>query len=81
MPASDNPLRINWEKFDQLTALKGWTTDAERARRLDISHSTLTNLRAGRFGPGRKVIDSIIGNLGAEWYGVIFERGEPAEVA
>ena len=81
MVATANPLTIKWPEFDAVTLLKGWKTDAERARQLGISQSTITNLRAGRGGPGRKFIDAVITHLGPEAYAVVFARNEPAEVA
>lgn len=74
MPATTNPLRLRFAEFDRLTALKGWTTDAERARQLGISHATLTNLRAGRTRPGGKFIDRCMAVLGSAVYDVLFER-------
>lgn len=76
MVATVNPLRIRWREFDAVTGVKGWTTDAERARRLNISQATLSNLRAGRANPGRKFIDAVVTQLGAEAYRIVFERVE-----
>lgn len=75
MVATVNPLRVRWPEFDAVTLLRGWKTDAERARQLGVSQSTITNLRAGRGGPGRKFITAVINNLGAEAYAVVFEGG------
>lgn len=76
MPATENPLRLRFAEFDRLTALRGWETDAERARQLGISHSTLTNLRAGKTHPGRKFIDQCVQIFGSSIYDVLFERGD-----
>lgn len=78
MPASQNPLRIRWSEFDRLTRIRGWTTDAERARQLNISQAHLTNLRAGRTSPGRKFIDQCMSVLGSGVYDVLFERENEA---
>lgn len=66
-------MRLRLAEFDRLTAERGWTTDAERARQLNISHATLSNLRAGRVRPGAKVIDSCLTRLDVA-YDVLFER-------
>lgn len=78
MPATTNPLRLRFAEFDRLTSRRGWTTDAERARQLDISQSTLTNMRAGRARPGRKFIDQCLKVFGAPMYDVLFERENEA---
>jgi transcriptional regulator with XRE-family HTH domain len=78
MPATENPLRLRFDEFDRLTRLRGWDTDAERARQLGVSQATLTNLRAGRTRPGRKFIDGCMKNLGSAVYDVLFERDEEA---
>lgn len=56
---------IQWSEFDRLLAAKGWN-DAEAARQLGISHGHLTNLRAGKAGPGRKVVDALVAIWGPE---------------
>lgn len=78
MPATENPLRLRFAEFDRLTALKGWETDAERARQLGISQATLSHLRAGRTRPGRKFIDRCMAVLGSAVYDVLFERDSEA---
>lgn len=56
---------INWAEFDRLLAERGWN-DAEAARQLGIGHPHLTNLRAGKSGPGRKVVDALVAIWGPE---------------
>lgn len=56
---------IQWSEFDRLLAERGWN-DAEAARQLGISHGHLTNLRAGKAGPGRKVIDALVSIWGPQ---------------
>jgi hypothetical protein len=73
MPQSETGIRIRWSEFDRQTALRGWNTDAERARQLDVSHAHLTNLRAGRTGPGAKFIGRCLAVFGANFYDVLFE--------
>jgi len=65
--------RIWWPGFDRMTGLKGWTSDAERARQLGISHATLTNLRAGRVLAGTKVVDALLSTFGGVFYSVLFD--------
>jgi len=74
MPETESPLTLRWSEFDRLTALRGWTTDAERARHLGISQAFLSNMRAGRARPGRKFITQCMSALGGGVYDVIFER-------
>lgn len=55
------------------------TNDAERARRLGISQSTLTNMRAGRNLAGTKVVDAVLSEFGDVFYSVLFDdASEPA---
>lgn len=58
MTQSDSP-PLRWTEFDRLIAAKGWKP-AEAARQLGISHSHLTNLRAGRTGVGKKFVDGCV---------------------
>lgn len=69
-------LRIRWAEFDRLTKLKGWTTDAERARQLGISDRMLSHMRVGRANPGIKVVDRCLAVFGASFYDVLFERAD-----
>jgi len=61
---------IQWSEFDRLLAVKGWN-DAQAARQLGISQGHLTNLRAGKCGPGRKVVDALVSIWGPEH---VYER-------
>lgn len=63
MTQSESLLR--WSEFDRLIGEKGWN-HAEAARRLGISHSHLTNLRAGRTGVGKKFVDGCVAIWGPE---------------
>jgi hypothetical protein len=67
-------LKIRWSEFDRLTTLRGWTTDAERARQLGISDRMLSHMRVGRANPGLKVVDRCLAVFGASFYDVLFER-------
>lgn len=73
-PETRPVLRIRWAEFDRLTTLKGWTTDAERARQLGISDRMLSHMRVGRANPGLKVVDRCLAVFGASFYDVLFER-------
>ena len=81
MPQSTDLVRLRFAEFDRLTALRGWDTDAKRAREIGISQATLSNLRAGRTQPGRKVIDRCLLAFGASFYDVLFERVEAEPVS
>lgn len=74
MPQSETGIRVRWSEFDRQTGRRGWHTDAERARRLNMSHAHLTNMRAGRAGPGAKFIGACLEVFGASFYDVLFER-------
>jgi transcriptional regulator with XRE-family HTH domain len=78
MPASETGIKLRFAEFDRQTSLRGWTTDAERARQLGVSHAHLTNMRAGRTGPGAKFIGKCLSVFGANFYDVLFERTEDA---
>lgn len=73
MSQSGTGKRIWWPGFDRMTGLRGWTSDAERARRLGVSHATLTNLRAGRVLAGTKVVDALLSEFGDVFYSVLFD--------
>jgi hypothetical protein len=70
---SDTGKRIWWPGFDRLTTLRGWKTDAERARQLGISHATLTNLRADKVLAGVKVVDRVLKVFGDDYYRLLFD--------
>jgi len=78
---SETGKRIWWPGFDRLTALRGWKTDAERARQLGISHATLTNLRAGKVLAGAKVVDRVLKEFGGEYYDLLFDDAGTDEPA
>lgn len=78
MPQSETGIRLRFAEFDRQTRLRGWTTDAERARQLGVSHAHITNMRAGRTGPGAKFIGQCMSVFGANFYDVLFERTEEA---
>jgi hypothetical protein len=67
-------LAVRWPEFDRLTTLRGWTTDAERARQIGISDRMLNHMRKGRAYPGPKVIDCFVRAFGHQMYDVVFER-------
>jgi len=67
-------LRLRLDEFDRLTGDKGWTTDAERARRLGVSDRLVSHLRVGRTEPGLKFVDACIRAFGPGAYDVLFER-------
>lgn len=69
---------MRWTEFDRLTTMRGWTTDAERARQLGISEQMLNHMRRGRARPGVTVIDACLRAFGASMYDVIFEREDAA---
>jgi transcriptional regulator with XRE-family HTH domain len=74
VPLTTNPLRLRLEEFDRLTSLRGWNTDAERARQLGVSGATMTNLRKGKVNPGPKFIDQCLKAFGTPMYDVLFDR-------
>jgi transcriptional regulator with XRE-family HTH domain len=73
MPATKNTLTVRFEEFDRLATIRGWENDAERARQLGISQTTLTNLRKGKVRPGRKFIVRCLRAFGTPMYDVLFE--------
>lgn len=76
MPQSETGIRLRFAEFDRQCTLRGWATDAERARQLGVSHAHLTNMRAGRTGPGAKFIGLCLNVFGANFYDVLFERAD-----
>lgn len=81
MPQSETGIRVRWAEFDRQCDLRDWKTDAERARQLRISHAHLTNMRAGRAGPGAKFIGRCLAVFGANFYDVLFERTTSEDAA
>lgn len=66
-----SPPAVEWvldiEVFDRITANMGLSNDILRAEAMDIDHSSLSKIRAGKFRPGRKFI------LGAASIGIPFD--------
>lgn len=74
-------MAIRFAEFDRLCQLRGWRTDAEIARQLQVSQATIRNMRVGRTGAGPKVINAVLRTFGAAVYDVLFEPKSPAGVA
>ncbi|MBG0560695.1 helix-turn-helix domain-containing protein [Actinoplanes aureus] len=59
MPSHEHDgFALRLERFDELTANKGWKTDQQRAAGLGISHTTLGRIRRGITKPGTRFIAS-----------------------
>lgn len=67
-------LQVEWDVFDRLVTERGWTTNQEQAERLGISPGHLSNMRAGRDGPGSKFIHSCLTVWGTSMYTVLFKQ-------
>lgn len=52
----DPGFALKLARFDELTALRGWTTDQQRAAGLGVSHTTLGRIRRGLNKPGARFI-------------------------
>lgn len=78
MAESKARLRVRWSEFDRLTNLRGWTTDAERARQIGISDRMLSHMRLGRARPGAHTVDRFLKTFGAAMYDVLFEQDSEA---
>lgn len=80
MRTNTTRIKIRWSEFDRLCNARGWENDSERARKIGIDPSTLSNLRAGTYGPGSIVMHQILTVLKAP-YPSLFEAEAPAEVS
>jgi transcriptional regulator with XRE-family HTH domain len=76
MAESSRGRRVRWSEFDRLTNLRGWSTDAERARQIGISEQQLNHMRRGRSRAGAHTVDRILQVFGSALYDVLFERGD-----
>jgi transcriptional regulator with XRE-family HTH domain len=56
MHVSDASYTLNLERFDALTAERGWTNDQQRAANIGVSHTTLGRIRRGLIRPGARFI-------------------------
>jgi len=73
MAGSTAPLRLRIDEFDRLTKIRGWTTDAERAKAIGVHPSQMSRIRAGAT-PGQKFIDGCHAIWGAAGYDVLFDK-------
>lgn len=78
MAGSTAPLILRIAEFDRLTGIRGWHTDAERARAIGVHPSQMSRIRAGGT-PGQKFIEGCRAIWGSAGYDVLFER--PADAA
>lgn len=72
-------IKLRVDEFDELTAKRGWGTDAERARGLKLDPATISRVCAGTQRPGARFIDACLDAFGAPAYDVLFERVESAD--
>lgn len=63
MDAQAVPNTFNEVLFDQLTELKGWTTDVQRAAGIGVSHTTIGRIRGGLTKPGQVFITKTMAAL------------------
>ena len=57
---------LRLDRFEELTANRGWTTDQQRAAGLGVSHTTLGRIRRGKTRPGARFIASATAVLGVQ---------------
>lgn len=60
MNESSAPLKLNLERYRQLTASRGWFTVEEQAKGLKLSQATASRLRAGIQTPGAVVVAALL---------------------
>lgn len=58
--------RLNIEKFELLTKVKGWTNDLQRAQGIGVSHTTIGRLRRNEINPGLRFIGQATAALGVD---------------
>lgn len=80
MDASAAPITLNLQRFDELTAARGWTTDVQRAAGIGVSHTTLSRIRRGQLRPGTRFIAKAVEALGVE-YSELFIRDTTSQPA
>lgn len=71
-------VRLNFEEFDRLTALRGWQNDSERARAIGVSTATMSRIRTSTDRPGARFIHRTLDALGVP-YSVLFSMDEDTE--
>lgn len=82
MRQSSQAIRLKLIAFDDITASRGWDTDAKRCRELGLSPTTMSLLRSGGQNVGGRVIHRIMSRLDVP-YLTLFEEipSRDAEVA
>lgn len=61
------------EEFDRITRRMGYSNDAERAKAIGVSHTTISRLRSGKLRPGGRFIAATLCALNVPFEDV-FER-------
>jgi transcriptional regulator with XRE-family HTH domain len=61
------------EEFDRITRRMGYSNDAERAKAIGVSHTTISRLRSGKLRPGGRFIAATLAALNVRFED-IFER-------
>jgi len=64
MHVSEASYTLNLQRFDALTAERGWTNDLQRATGIGVSHTTLGRIRRGVIKPGTRFIARATAALG-----------------
>ncbi|MCY1141346.1 helix-turn-helix transcriptional regulator [Actinoplanes sp. Pm04-4] len=65
MPEHDHEgFVLRLDRFDELTAQKGWMTDQQKAAGVGVSHTTLGRIRRGLSQPGARFIANTTNALG-----------------
>lgn len=64
MHGQGDRLALNVELFDQLTARRGWHTNAERAKGIGVTEATVSRARTGKSAPGTTLIAKATAALG-----------------
>lgn len=71
--------RLRLDRFDEHTARRGWTSDAQRAKGIGVSHTTIGRIRRGQMSPGLHFIGRVTAALGVD-VAEVFEEIRPREV-
>ncbi|MEU8264945.1 helix-turn-helix transcriptional regulator [Micromonospora sp. NPDC048999] len=72
-PPSAGAVALRVEEFDRITERMGYSNDAERAKAIGVSHTTISRLRSGKIRPGGRFIAATLATLGVP-FETVFER-------
>lgn len=72
-PTGQLTLALDRDRYETLAASRGWTTNDEHARGLQLSIATVSRMRAGIQTPGASLIAALLRAFPDEGFADLFE--------